>query len=77
MYLSIMDNDGEWNGAQTGLVERDVAVLADAAEEELDAAVGRDLGLVRLALVDEILGVTVQDIDLARRDVDCVERERR
>ncbi len=58
----------------TGLVERDVAVLADAAEEELDAAVLLDLGLVALALLDQVLGVPVQDVDLGWRDVDWVRR---
>ena len=55
---------------RTRLVERDVPVLADTAEEELDAAVRGDLGLVGLALEDEVLGVAVQDVDLGRRDVD-------
>lgn len=59
--------------AGSGLVERDVAVLADAAEEELDAAVRLDLGLVRLARADEVLGVAVEDVHLRGRDVDVRE----
>ena len=54
-----------------GLVERDVPVLADAAQEELDAALRGNLGLVLLALEDEVLGVSVQDVHLRRWDVDC------
>ena len=57
--------------ALTGLVEGDVAVLADPAEEELDPAVLLDLGLVRVALRDEVLRVAVQDVHLRRRDVHC------
>lgn len=47
-----------------GLVEGDVAVLTDAAEEELYAAVGFDLGFVGVALADEVFGVAVEDVDL-------------
>lgn len=54
-----------------GLVERDVAVLADPAEEELDPAVRDDLGFVCFAFPDEVFGVPVEDVDLRRRDVDC------
>lgn len=56
----------------TRLVERDVPILADATEEELDAAVRLDLLLVLLALRDQILRVSVQDVHLRGRDVDCV-----
>ena len=56
----------------TRLVERDVSVLANPAEEELDAAVLLDLGLVTLALFDQVLRVPVQDVDLRGRDVDLV-----
>ena len=59
--------------ALTGLVEGDVAVLADTAEEELDPAVLLDLGLVRVALRDEVLRVSVQDVHLRGRDVDVRE----
>ena len=55
---------------RAGLVERDVPVLADPSEEELNAAVGFDLRLVRVALRDQVFGVAVQDVDLRRRDVD-------
>lgn len=44
------------------LVERDVAVGADAAEEELDAAVGLDLALVLLALLLQILRIAIQQM---------------
>ena len=46
---------------RAGLVERDVPVLADAAEEELDAAVFFDLGFVGFAFADEVFGVGVED----------------
>ena len=49
---------------RAGLVERDVPVLADAAEKELDAAVRLDPRLVGVALADQILCVPVQDVDL-------------
>ena len=63
--------------ALTGLVEGDVAVLADTAEEELDAAVLLDLFFVFLALLDQVLRVPVQDVHLGRRDVDCAHAEPR
>ena len=47
-----------------GLVERDVPVLTDAAEEELDAAVFFDLGFVGFAFADEVFGVAVEDVYL-------------
>ena len=56
---------------RAGLVERDVAVLADPTEEELDPAVGLDLLLVGFALADEVLGVAVEDVDLLRGYIDC------
>ena len=48
-------------------------VLADSAEEELDAAVRLDARLVRVALADQVLGVAVQDVHLRGRDVDVRE----
>ena len=56
---------------RTGLVEGDVPVLADTAEEELDAAKRLDARFVRVALADEVLGVPVEDVYLRGRDVDC------
>ena len=41
-----------------------MSVLADTAEEELDAAVRLDLFLIRLALLDQVLCVSVQDVYL-------------
>lgn len=59
--------------------EGDVAVGADAAEEELNTAVGSDLGLVAVALSLEIIRHAVQnvhvlglDVDLHLRNSDCV-----
>ena len=48
----------------TRLVKSDVPVLADAAEEELDAAVFFDLGFVGFAFADEVFGVAVEDVYL-------------
>ena len=55
----------------TRLVEGDVPVLANTTKEELDTAISLDLLLVRLALLDEVLGVAVEDVHLRRRDVHC------
>ena len=68
-----VQDGGDENAARvlTGLVERDVAILADTTEEELDATVRLDLRLVRLALADQVLRVAVQDVHLCRRNVDC------
>ena len=58
---------------RTRLVERDVPILADTAQEELDASVRFDPRLVRVALPDQVFGVAVQDVHLRRRDVDVRE----
>ena len=55
--------------ARTGLVEGDVAILAYAGQEEVDAACRLDLGLVRDALGLEVGGVAVEDVDIARVNV--------
>ena len=55
---------------QTWLVERDVSVLADTAQEELDPAVLLDALLVGLAFADQVYGVAVEDVHLRRGDVD-------
>lgn len=47
-----------------------MAVFADSAEEELDAAVGFDSGFVGVAFADEVFGVAVEDVYLGRGDVD-------
>ena len=56
----------------TRLIERDVSILANTTEEQLDTAISLDLLLVRLALFNEVLGVSVEDVHLRRRDVHCV-----
>ena len=73
-----VQDGGDENAARvlTGLVERDVAILADTTEEELNATVLLDLGLVLLALLDQVLRVPVQDVDLRGRDVDWVRGRR-
>ena len=45
-----------------GLIERDVAVDTDTAQEQVDAAVRSDLSLISRALSFQILCETVQDI---------------
>ena len=57
----------------TGLVEGEVAVLADACEEEVDAAGVLDALLVGGALADEVWDGVVEDVDLRGRDVDVRE----
>lgn len=59
--------------AGPGLIEGDVAVLADAAEEQVDAAGRLDLLLVLHALGLEVRRVAVQDVHVVRPDVDVRE----
>lgn len=59
-----------------GLVERNVPVLADAAQEQLDAAQLLDLGLVPDALGLEGGCRAVEDVDVGRGDVDCKKAKR-
>ena len=56
-----------------GFVEGDVPVFADAAHEQVDAAGLDDARLVVGALLDQILGVAVEDIDVLGQDVDVFE----
>lgn len=60
---------GAGREAGAGLVEGDVAVLADAGEEEVDAAGGLDLGLVGDALGLQVGRVAVEDVDVVGVDV--------
>lgn len=59
--------------AGAGLVEGNVAVLADAGEEEVDAADALDGVLVGDALGLEAGGVAVEDVDVVGVDVDVGE----
>ena len=45
-----------------------MAVFADTAQEEVDAACGDDLTLVLLALLLQIGGVAVEDVDVRAAD---------
>lgn len=54
----------------TWLVERDVTVLADSAQEELNSTSGFDTLFVVFALANEIFHSSVQDIYLRGRDID-------
>ena len=49
-------------GRRTRLVKCDVPVLADAAEEELNASGGLDLCLELVTLVDQVWRVSVEDV---------------
>lgn len=64
---------GAGGEGRPGLVEGDVAVRADAAEEKLDATVGLDLLLVTLTLGNEVGGIPVEDVDVLCGDVDVIE----
>ena len=59
--------------AGAGLVEGDVAVGADAAHEEVDAAGGGDGLFIVLALGLDVGGVAVEDMDVLLLDVDVAE----
>lgn len=54
----------------TGLIERNVTVLANSAKEEIDAAHRLDLGFICIALPDKILCVSIENVDLGRGDID-------
>lgn len=58
------------------LVEGDVAVLANAREEQVDAAGGLDGGLVVDALLLQVWCVAVENVDVGRADVDVLEEMR-
>ena len=58
---------------RVGFVEGNVAVGADTAEEEVDATALADHVFVVCAFGCEILGVTVEDVDVLLRAVDVVE----
>lgn len=49
-----------------------MSVLSDAAEEELYAAHGLDELLIVGALCMQIMGVSIKNVDLGGRDVDCM-----
>lgn len=50
-----------------------MSVLADAAHEQVDAAGFEDGGLIVGTLLDQILGIAVQDVDVLGLDVDVAE----
>ena len=57
------------------LVERDVAVLANPAKEELDPADGPDLLFVCIALTDKVGRVAVEDVHVCWVNVHCRVKE--
>jgi len=59
--------------ARARLVEGDMAVLADASQKEIDASDCFDLCLVLHTLGLEVLCVAVEDVHVARMDVDVGE----
>lgn len=60
--------------AGAGLVEGNVAVLTNPGEEEVDATSTLDLGLVLDTLSLEVGCVAVEDVDVARVDVNVLEK---
>ena len=50
-----------------------MAVLADSAQEEIDASGGQDLLLIVVALLLEVLGIAVENVDVFCRYIDVVE----
>ena len=63
-------------GLQGGerFVERDMSVLAYAAEEEIEPAGRSDSLFIIITLLLQVLGVAVEDMDILRRLVDLVEK---
>lgn len=64
---------GSTGQARPGLVESDVAVLANAGKEEVDTADGLDGIFVGDALGLEVLGIAVQDVHVGGVDIDVGE----
>ena len=56
------------------LVEGQMAVFADTAQEEVDAPCAANLLLVFVALLLQVGGVAVEDVDIGRGDVHVVEK---
>ena len=67
-YASARRQGGPW------LVERDVAVRPDATQEQLDASVRLDLGLIGVALGLKIVSVPVEYVDVFRVHVDMFKK---
>ena len=63
---------GPGHERRSRLVESDVAVRADAADEELDATGLRNFSLVFEALGLEVGRVAVEDVDVGGIDVDVL-----
>lgn len=59
--------------AGSGLVESNVAVLADTSKEEINAADSLDGVFVGDALSLEVGGIAVQDVNIGRMDIDVRE----
>jgi hypothetical protein len=54
----------------TGIyVESNVSILADPSKEEFNAAIRLDLLLIGVALRDEVLGVSIKDMNILGRDI--------
>jgi hypothetical protein len=61
---------------RTRLIECNVSVFTDAAQEELDTAIRFYTLFVCVTFRDEVLCISIEDVDLGRRDVDCWEIRR-
>lgn len=56
-----------------GLIEGDMSIGANAAQEEVNATVGLDGGFVGYTLGLEIWRIAIEDVDVARVDIDVRE----
>lgn len=59
--------------ARSGFIESNVAILANAGEEQIDTAHGLDGVFVRDALCVEVGSVSIQNMDVGRMHVDVRE----
>ena len=59
--------------ARSRLIEGDMTVGANAADEKVDASCGLDHLLVVVTLCLQVLGITVEDMDILGQDVNMIE----
>ena len=77
VVLDGLGGDGDESGSGleggAGLVEADVSVASDAEDLELDASEVFHLGLVAFALGDDVVGESVEEVDVCGVEVDVLE----
>jgi hypothetical protein len=56
-------------GGHTRFIESDMSVLADTSKEKLDTSITFDSLFISITLRDEILCVSIKDIDLRRWNI--------